>query len=213
MPAKLSIAAVDGRAIYAEKPRVGAAGRKKDTEYGRAQQKWLTTDDITKLVKAAAETRNGERDSLLISLAFHHGLRVSELVAVRWSDIDLKAETIAVARRKKGRSGPQLLAPDDLRALKALHRDRKPAAHEHVFLSERGGPMTADAVQFMLKTVAKRAGVANVHPHALRHAMGYALALKGIPTRDIANLMGHKNLNNADIYTQGVSTLIPGLWD
>jgi integrase len=149
----------------------------------------------------------------LISLAFHHGLRVSELVSVRWSDIDLKAETISVTRRKKGRSGKQLLAPDDLRALKALHRDRKPAAHEHVFLSERRAPMTVDAVQFMLKGVAKRAGVANAHPHALRHAMGHALALKGHNTRNIANLMGHKNLNNADIYTQGVSTLIPGLWD
>ena len=43
--------------------------------------------------------------------------------------------------------------------------------------------------------------------------MGCALALKGIRTRNIANLMGHKNLNNADIYTQGVSTLIPGLSD
>jgi len=118
-----------------------------------------------------------------------------------------------VTRLKKGRSGPQLLAADDFRMLKAMHRDRKPTAHEHVFLSERRGPMTVDAVQFMLKAVAKRAGVANVHPHALRHAMGYALALKGLPTRNIANLMGHKNLNNADIYTQGVSTLIPGLWD
>jgi type 1 fimbriae regulatory protein FimB/type 1 fimbriae regulatory protein FimE len=213
MPAKLSIASVDGKSISAEKPRVGAAGRKKDAEYGRSQQKWLTADEVVKLVKAAAETRNGDRDALLISVAYHHGLRVSELVAIRWSDIDLKAETISVARRKKGRSGPQLLAPDDLRALKALHCDRKPVAHEHVFLSERRTPMTVDAVQFMLKGVAKRAGVANVHPHALRHAMGYALALKGIPTRNIANLMGHKNLNNADIYTQGVSTLIPGLWD
>ena len=213
MPAELRVATVGGKAISTQKPRVGVAGRKKDVDYGRAEQKWLTADDVRKLTKAARQTRNGDRDTLLISLTYHHGLRVSELVAVRWSDIDLKAETISVKRLKKGRSSKQLLAPDDLRALKAMHRDRKPAAHEHVFLSERRGPMTVDAVQFMLKGVAERAGVANVHPHALRHAMAYHHALKGLPTRDIANLMGHKNLNNADIYTQGVSTLIPGLWD
>ena len=122
MPANLRLVDL---ANSAEKPEVHNHGRKTDAEYGREGHKYITQDQVEALVKSARQNRNGLRDALMISLAYHHGLRVSELVALRWSDIDFKAGDIAVNRRKNGRSNRQPLDPCDQRNLKALYRDRK----------------------------------------------------------------------------------------
>jgi integrase len=77
-------------------------GRKKDADYGRNGHKYLTPDQVQALIKAARSGRHGNRDALMISLAWHHGLRVSELIALRWSDIDWKRADMAVTRLKNG---------------------------------------------------------------------------------------------------------------
>jgi integrase len=198
----------------AQKPKVRPTGRKSDEAYGRSAMKYLTEKQVEALIAAAKKNRrNGNRDALMISLAFHHGMRASELTGLLWSDLNLEARTITVRRRKKGRTSPQLLVPGDLRVLRAMHRERKPSPHANVFLSERKDEMSVDAFQYIVKQAGKHAGVANAHCHALRHAAGHYYALKRLPTRDVANLLGHKDLSNAAIYTEGVSTLIPGLWD
>jgi integrase len=140
---------------------------------------------------------------MMISMACHHGLRVSEPVALRWSDIDFKAGDIAVNRRKNGRSNRQPLDPRDQRNLKALYRDRQ--SYEWIFTSERGTRMATDSFASQLKAAAERAGIANVHPHALRHACGHVLAVKGKETRLLGEWLGHRNLNNTALYTDGVS--------
>jgi integrase len=87
-------------------------------------------------IKTARQNRHGLRDALMISLAYHHGLRVSELIGMRWNAVDWKHGDIAVNRLKGSKSNRQPLDGNDLRGLRALHRDR--TSDEWIFMSERG---------------------------------------------------------------------------
>jgi integrase len=186
-------------------------GRKSNAAYGRDGQKYLTPDQVAILIKTARQNRHGIRDALMISLAYHHGLRVSELIGMRWNAIDWKHADIAVNRLKGSKSNRQPLDGNDLRALRALYRDR--TSDEYVFVSERGGPMTRDGFNKLLKAAADRAGIRNVHPHALRHACGHALAMKGRDMRLVQEYMGHTNVQNTARYMDGVSSRFRGIWD
>ena len=98
-----------------------------------------------------------------------------------------------------------------MRALRALKREA--ASEEYVFVSERGGPMTRDGFNKLLKAAADRAGIANAYPHALRHACGHALAVKGRDMRLVQEYMGHTNVQNTARYMDGVSGRFRGIWD
>ena len=87
-------------------------------------RKHLTEEEVERLMKAARETgRYGERDAALILLAYRHGLRVAELVALTWHQVDLKGALLHVARRKNGIPSTQPLTGRELRALRVLLRD------------------------------------------------------------------------------------------
>jgi type 1 fimbriae regulatory protein FimB/type 1 fimbriae regulatory protein FimE len=120
-----------------------------------------------------------------------------------------RAPDIAVTRLKNGRNTCQPLDGNDLRALRALYRDR--TSDEWVFMSERG-PFTRDGFATLLKAAAAQAK-ANVHPHALRHACGHALAMKGRDTRLLQDWLGHRNIQHTSLYTDGISTRFKGVWD
>jgi type 1 fimbriae regulatory protein FimB len=91
-------------------------------------------------------------------------------------------------------------ALDELLAnLKALYRERR--SDEWMFTSERGTQMAPDSFASQLKVAADRIGMQNDHPHALRHACGHALAVKGRETRLLGEWLGHRNLNNTALYT------------
>jgi integrase len=136
----------------------------------------------------------------MISMAFHHGLRAIELVSLRWSDVNFKANDININRRKNGRSNRQPLDPADQRNLRTLFRERK--SDEWIFTSERGTQMATDSFASQLAAAADRLGMQNVHPHALRHACGHALAFKGRETRLLGEWLGHRNLQNTALYTE-----------
>jgi len=72
-------------------PILQRVGRKSDAELGREGHKYLTSEQVEALIRAARQNRHGQRDGLMISLAWHHGLRASELVGLRWSDNRLAA--------------------------------------------------------------------------------------------------------------------------
>jgi integrase len=97
-----------------EKQRVG--GRKSDADYGRDGQKYLTPDQVAALIKTARQNTYGLRDALMISLTYHHGLRVSEMIGMRWNAVDWKRGDIAVNRLKGSKSNRQPLDGKDLRA-------------------------------------------------------------------------------------------------
>jgi type 1 fimbriae regulatory protein FimB/type 1 fimbriae regulatory protein FimE len=168
-------------------------------------RKHLTEEEVERLIKAARETgRYGERDAALILLAYRHGFRVSELVALTWQQVDLKGALVHVARRKNGTPSTQPLTGRELRALRALLRgaDGSP----WVFNTERGASMTTDNVRKVIERAGVAAGLPWVSPHALRHACGFTLANKGTDTRTIQAYLGHRNIQHTVRYTE----LAPG---
>jgi type 1 fimbriae regulatory protein FimE len=84
----------------------------------------LTPSEVASLVKAAKEMgRHGHRDATLILIAYRHGLRVSELVALRWDQVDLEQGVLHVHRLKGGTASTHPLRGPEIRALRRLRRD------------------------------------------------------------------------------------------
>lgn len=162
----------------------------------------LTPAEVEQLRAAAARLgRHGHRDATMILVAFRHGLRVSELVALRWDQVDLVGGTLLARRLKGGRDSNHPLRGPELRALRRLRRDYPDSPY--VFASERRGPLTDSSVR---KIVARAGEVAGfdfpVHPHMLRHATGYALANAGHDTRAIQHYLGHRQIRHTVRYTE-----------
>jgi len=174
----------------------------------------LTADEVAAMVKAARQHgRYGQRDAAAILLTYRHGLRVSELCALRWDQVNLKDRTIATLRAKAGIAGLHPLQTDELRALGALAAVRSPGAI-HVLENERGGALKPGAV----RKIVARAGVLAklelpVHPHMLRHACGFALANKGKDTRLIQDYLGHRSIAATARYTALAAGRFANLWD
>jgi len=187
-------------------------GRKTDEDYGRADHKYLSPSQVDALIKASTK-----RDGLMISLAFHHGLRVSELISLEWFVIDLKGGTISIRRSKGGVDGAQHLARHDRQQLARLKAEA--LDDRFVFVTKRHGiyqPMSRDAFAKMLTSAGARAGLDRrlCHPHALRHAAGHALANSGrVNAYQLQAVLGHKDGRSTAKYVQGVAGLIRGLWD
>src|SRR5688500_15864536 len=107
----------------------------------------LTPGEVEKLMTAAERIgRHGHRDATLILLAYRHGLRVSELVSLRWDQLDLKAGLLHVTRLKNGVESTHPVRGPELRALRRLRRDY-PESSAYVFSTERGGPLTDSGVR------------------------------------------------------------------
>src|SRR5262245_30646949 len=89
-------------------------------------REYLTNAEVAKLMDVAKGNRYGHRDATMILLAYRHGLRVSELVHLRWDQIDFNAATLAVRRAKRGSPSTHPIVGDELRALRRLQREQDP---------------------------------------------------------------------------------------
>jgi type 1 fimbriae regulatory protein FimE len=150
---------------------------------------------------AARTNRYGHRDATAILLAYRHGLRASELVALRWDDIDLQAGKLHVRRSKGGETSVHPLGAKELRALRRLQREGQQS--DHVFVSERLAPLGVSGYQRMVA----RAGETAKFPflissHVLRHSCGYKLANDGRDTRAIQHYLGHRSIASTVRYTK-----------
>jgi len=162
----------------------------------------LTRAEVEQLIGAAGKLgRHGHRDATMILIAFRHGLRVSELVALRWEQVDLKQGLLHVRRRKSGIPSTHPLHAAELRALRQL--DRAKDAGPYVFTSERKSPLTDSAFRKIVARAGVTAGLGMpIHPHMLRHSTGFKLANDGQDTRAIQHYLGHKNIQHTVGYTQ-----------
>ena len=186
-----------------------AAGRAADAHERRRD--FLGEAEIAALLDAASRGRHGARDHLLILMMYRHGLRVSEAIALRREDANLKEARLWIARLKNGLSVEQPIAGDELRAIKrwlGIRRDHLP----WLFLSERGQPLSRQSVNYIVAAAAKRADLALVNPHMLRHSCGFALANRGYDLRLIQDYLGHRDPKHTARYTRIAAKRFDGLW-
>src|SRR6516164_7601327 len=101
-------------------------------------REYLTEREIEKLIKAAGENRWGHRDATAILIAYRHGLRASELVALRWDDIDFRTGKLHVRRTKGGTASVHPIGGREVRALRRLKREAP--ASVYVFVRAPGTP-------------------------------------------------------------------------
>jgi type 1 fimbriae regulatory protein FimB/type 1 fimbriae regulatory protein FimE len=175
-------------------------------------REYLTEAEVERLMKAVTGNRHGHRDATMILVAYRHGLRVSELVDLRWDQVDFRTATLHVRRVKEGTPSTHPIIGDELRALRRLQREQDPKS-PFVFTSERGAPFTSAGFARMIE----RAGIEakfgfKPHPHMLRHACGYALANRGHDTRALQAYLGHKNIQHTVRYTELSPTRFKNFW-
>jgi integrase len=165
-------------------------------------REYLTPAEAERLMAAAAASgRHGRRDRSLLLLMYRHGLRVSEAIALRWEQADLKAGLLHVNRLKNGVPSTHPLRGPELRALRQLRRDWPDSPY--LFASERGGPMTSSNVRKLVSRAGQVAALPfPVHPHMLRHACGFKLANDGHDTRALQHYLGHRNIAHTVRYTE-----------
>jgi type 1 fimbriae regulatory protein FimB/type 1 fimbriae regulatory protein FimE len=160
----------------------------------------LTEREIERLMTVARNDRHGHRDATAILVAFRHGLRASELCGLEWDQIDLARKTIRVRRAKSGDPSTHYLSNSELRSLRRLQRENPPGPH--VFVSERGGPVTTAWFRKMMARLGERARMPfGIHPHMLRHSCGYKFANEGKDTRSLQAYLGHRNIQSTVRYT------------
>jgi integrase len=175
-------------------------------------REYLTEAEVERLMKAATGNRHGHRDATMILVAYRHGLRVSELVDLRWDQVDFRTATLHVRRAKQGTPSTHPIVGDELRAVRRLQREQEPKS-PFVFTSERGAPFSSAGFARMIE----RAGIEakfgfKPHPHMLRHACGYALANRGHDTRALQAYLGHKNIQHTVRYTELSPTRFKNFW-
>jgi integrase len=175
-------------------------------------REYLTDAEVGRLQKAAGNNRWGHRDGTMILVAYRHGLRVSELVDLRWDQIDFTAGTLAVRRAKQGTPATHPIRGDELRALRRLAREQDPKS-PFAFTSERGAPFTTAGFARMVERAGEAAKLGfKAHPHMLRHACGFALANKGHDTRALQAYLGHKNIQHTVRYTELAPNRFRDFW-
>jgi integrase len=171
----------------------------------------LTANEVERLIEAAKGNRQGQRDALMILLAYRHGLRAAELVDLRWEQVDFDRAVLHVRRVKNGTPATHPLTGRELRALRQ-HQRTSPAS-PFVFLSERGAPFDAPGFSRMVERVGIAADLGiKVHAHMLRHGCGYKLANDGVDTRSLQAYLGHRNIQNTTRYTALAPDRFKGFW-
>ena len=135
----------------------------------------------------------------MVMMALKTGLRLGELLALRWQDVDLVARKLMVRHSvwkgtlttpKSGRFREIPLSAQ----LTAVLKSHRHLRGEYVFCNEDGSMLTRDQVKRTLPLACRRAGLRRVQWHALRHSFASQLAIAGVPMRTIKELMGHATL-------------------
>ncbi len=148
----------------------------------------------------------GHRNRAIIEVLFSCGLRVSELVTLKLSNLYLEEEYVRIM----GKGSKERLVPISQRAIEELEfwfDDRrlmriKPGEEDYVFLNRYGSHLTRTMILIMIKRQAEAAGIKKtISPHTLRHSFATALLEGGADLRVIQALLGHESIGTTEIYT------------
>lgn len=180
------------------------------------KRKYLTGREVKCVLQLIYNERTSYRDYCMVSMAFLHGLRVSELTSLKVSDYDPLSKKIYIRRLKGGLSTCHPLLPEEDQALKLWLSEREGIRGNHLpwlFLSRQGGRLSRQRFYQLIRKYGEKANLPlPIHPHMLRHACGYSLAERGNDTRLIQDYLGHRNIRHTVLYTAANAERFSGAW-
>jgi len=202
------------RSFYGYLLREGAAKRNPalDVRAPKTKKrlpKTLDADQMARLLDFRVADSLSTRDKAIMELFYSSGLRLSELVNLELSAIDLKDRTVRVL----GKGNKTRIVPMGRHAVEALKKwlllrgalVRKQVADENanaVFVGKTGRPLSVRAVQLRVDTWARRQGLSmHVHPHMFRHSFATHLLESSSDLRGVQELLGHADISSTQIYT------------
>ena len=168
--------------------------------------KSISEDDVVKLLDAPKpDSLIGLRDKAMLELLYASGVRISELVSIKFSDLDLERNIIKVF----GKGSKERLVPfgeDAAQCISAYIDERKKnkdiASIKYIFLNNRGSKISRHAFWHRLKEYCLEIGLKrDISPHTLRHAFATHLLNRGADLRSVQVLLGHSDLSTTQIYT------------
>ena len=167
----------------------------------------LSTDEVDILENSIDLSKwEGQRNRAIIEVLFSCGMRVSELVNLKLSNLFLNEQYVRIF----GKGAKERLVPISSKAIKELgfwFDDRKqmnikPGEKDYVFLNRRGAHLTRTMILIMIKRQAVEAGITKtISPHTLRHSFATALLEGGADLRAIQAMLGHESISTTEIYT------------
>jgi integrase/recombinase XerD len=196
-------------------PAKGQPSSRKGQEYA---PQVLTSDEVSRLLDATSNygKRNnwrraptGIRSRALITLLYRSGLRISEVLALRPSDIDFAAHSIRLLHTKSGHAQTRAFHPsadDALMRWLDTRRDLGINGHHTVFCTLEGRPLSDRYVRQMLHRTAEAAGIEKrVHPHGFRHTFAAELEASGMTLSEISRLLGHAGVATTEKYLRSLT--------
>lgn len=168
----------------------------------------LSIEEIDRLIKAIdLSSKEGERNRAIIETLYSCGLRVSELVELKISNILFDESFILV----KGKGNKERLVPIGKAALKYIqyycerqrnHQTIKKNAEDTLFLNNRGGALSRIMIYTIIQKLAEKSGLKKkISPHTFRHSFATHLVDGGADLRAIQEMLGHESITTTEIYT------------
>jgi integrase/recombinase XerC len=160
--------------------------------------KALSTTAVGVLFEVAAHSEDPVRDTAVLEVLYGCGLRISELVGLRWKDVDVEERWLTVL----GKGSKERRVPFGSHAQRALERlrERRTVDNGFVFAGRKGNPLTVRTVHRIVTTLASRGGLDGVTPHVLRHSCATHLLERGASLIFLHELLGHENMATTQIY-------------
>ena len=175
----------------------------------------MTTDEVEHLLAQplagpGSERPEALRDKAMLELIYATGMRVSELVSLDVSDLNMGSNVVRCAGRG-GRDRWIVLSPPASSALDIYLRGARTTLdlynEDALFLNHRGRRLTRQGFWLILKTYARQAGIADITPHTLRHSFATHALQDGANLRDIQRQLGHVSISTTQVYRQLTESL------
>lgn len=175
---------------------------------GRKLPETLSHDEVKNLIGSVDLSKpEGERNRTILETLYSSGLRVSELIELKISNIYFNEGFMRIL----GKGSKERLVPlggiaskriADYLKLIRVHANIRKGAEDHVFLNRRGGPLSRVMIFHIVKKAAIDAGIKkNISPHTLRHSFATHLVEGGADLRAVQDMLGHESITTTEIYT------------